>query len=113
MAGLKKPSKGHKDVTWNYQGLGFTLTVQTLKGLRKSEDPDMVFLMETKNKEKRVQGIREKMGFKEGVVVDSEGKSKGLALWWKDKVRVEVIEKDKNLIDIRFETKETKEKGRI
>ena len=36
-------------VSWNYQGLGSTLTVQVLKGHIEKYDPDIVFLMETKN----------------------------------------------------------------
>lgn len=52
--------------------------------------------METKNKEFKVEKVRKKMGFNNGLRVDPvglAGLSGGLALWWNDKVVADIIDK--------------------
>ncbi|XVE52548.1 hypothetical protein DITRI_Ditri02bG0130700 [Diplodiscus trichospermus] len=90
-----------KILAWNYQGLGSTFTVHTFRGLRKKQDPDMVVLMETKNKRGRVEKVRKSVGYKEGYYVEPKGLSRGLALWWKKGITVNVLESNRNIIDVR------------
>ena len=86
-------------ISWNYQGVGSALTVRVLKGLCRKYDPDFVFLMETKNKDKKMESIRRKVGMEEGVYVEPKGVGGGLTLWWKKEMIVNVMESNKNLIN--------------
>lgn len=44
-----------KLLSWNCPGMENLLTIHNLKGISKSHSPDVVFLMETKNKEHAVK----------------------------------------------------------
>ena len=43
---------------WNRHGAGSTLTVRVLKELCRKFDPDFVSLMETKNKDRKMEKFR-------------------------------------------------------
>ena len=47
-------------------------------------DPLMVFLAETKAGESRLKGVRNKIGYTQGITVPSDSRSGGLALMWKE-----------------------------
>ena len=70
-------------ISWNYQGVGSSLTVRALKELRRKYDPDVMFFMEIKNKSSKMEVLRKKLLFNESMYVELEGLSGGLALWWK------------------------------
>jgi polyhydroxyalkanoate synthesis regulator phasin len=57
----------------------------------KDKGPTLLFLIETKVKQKRLQGMRWKMGFEGVFVVDPVGRSGGLALFWKDSKEIEIL----------------------
>ena len=92
-----------KVISWNCQGIGSPLTVEALKELRKSYDPQFLFLMETKNKEEKLEMLRRRNGFEKGVYVEPEGLSGGLAVWWKGQDEVKILGTCKNLIDMEIE----------
>ncbi|XVE95987.1 hypothetical protein REPUB_Repub02eG0182700 [Reevesia pubescens] len=50
-------------LAWNCQDLGSTLIVQALKELKNKFDPDFVFLMEMKNKIRKVDRLRRRMRY--------------------------------------------------
>lgn len=53
--------------------------------IQKEEDPDILFLSETKMDEHRIKGLRWKLGLTNMVVKDCLGRGGGLAIfWWKD-----------------------------
>ena len=79
-----------KLLSWNCQGLGNPCTVLSLCWLVKSQDPQVLFLMETKLGKKKMEGVRLKLGFQNAFVVPSIGRSGGLALLWKGEVSLEV-----------------------
>ena len=55
------------------------------------EEPDIVFLMETKvDKKEWIDKVKERCKLKHGVFVPSNGNSGGLALFWKDGVTLDV-----------------------
>jgi hypothetical protein len=56
----------------------------------REKRPMMVFLMETKLWTQKMEIIHYKMGFSNLFVVDSVGKSGGLALFWGDDIEVEI-----------------------
>ncbi|KAL0449473.1 UNVERIFIED_CONTAM: hypothetical protein Slati_1503700 [Sesamum latifolium] len=64
-------------------------TVQSLRDMVRSLNPDLVFLMETKCKSHRIDSIK-KMLDMHGLAVDSVGRSGGLALLWKKSVSVTI-----------------------
>ncbi|PWA65154.1 hypothetical protein CTI12_AA306500 [Artemisia annua] len=58
----------------------------------------MVFLMETKNKVKKLESIRRSTSFDGQIYVNPVGRSGGLALWWRNSFSIAVSDSSKNLI---------------
>lgn len=52
-----------KLLSWNCQGLGNPLTVQSLKALVAKERLDIIFLMETKNQEVVVKRLQKRLKY--------------------------------------------------
>lgn len=90
-------------LTWNCQGLGTPLTVQALRAISAQERPNFIFPWETKNKKRVVSRVRKSLKFQNQVVVDPSGIGGGLALLWKDEVKVEILTTSSNLFDLRYE----------
>ena len=53
-------------------------------------DPKIIFLTETKLKKKTMEKEKEKLGFTNGLIIPSSGRSGGSALLWKKDITVEV-----------------------
>jgi exonuclease III len=68
---------------WNGRGCGNGPAVRGLLALQKKEDPDVLFLSETKLDKKGIEKIKYKLGFPNVVFKECEGKSGGLAMFWK------------------------------
>ena len=78
-------------ISWNCRGLGNLQTVRALEKVVNKEEPDIVFLMETKvDKKEWIDKVKERCKLKHGVFVSSNGNSGGLALFWKDGVTLDV-----------------------
>lgn len=88
-----------KFLSWNCQGLGSSLTVQSLKELHRKFKFDIVFLMETRNSRKKLEKVRNKLRLPNGVYVDPVGLGGGLALWWSREVDIHIRMKSRNFID--------------
>lgn len=88
-----------KLLSWNCQGLGSNLTGKALKRLQRKHDPDLLFLMETKQPDEIISKWQTDLHFWDNFVVSSVGTSGGLALLWKDTVSVVVLHSCKNYID--------------
>jgi hypothetical protein len=58
--------------------------------LEKEKKPDMVFLMKTKLRASRMERVQVKLEFDYMFVVDSVGRSGGLALFWMMYLGVEI-----------------------
>ena len=71
-------------LSWNCRGLGSSLAVRTLTDEVKARDPLLVFLAETKAGESRLKGVRNKIGYTQGITIPSDGRSGGLALMWRE-----------------------------
>jgi exonuclease III len=76
-------------ISWNCRGLGNPRAVRDLCQMVKEKRPDFLFLMETRSNKQRMEGLRVRLGFEGLFVVNSVGKSGGLALFWKE---VELLE---------------------
>ncbi|XVE71696.1 hypothetical protein DITRI_Ditri10aG0172300 [Diplodiscus trichospermus] len=65
-------------LAWNCHGVGSTLIVQALKELKKKFDPDLIFLMETKNKYGKLEIMKKSLKMEEGVYSEPKGLSGGI-----------------------------------
>ncbi|KAH0983077.1 hypothetical protein GBA52_010254 [Prunus armeniaca] len=83
-------------ILWNCQRLGPNLTVRTLRGLVRKFWPTVVFLMETKSKDNKIESLKRSCGFQKGTLV---GSVEGLSLWWDDNIDLEVKGFSKKFID--------------
>ena len=77
-------------ISWNCRELGNLRTIRTLQEVIASEDPILVFLMETKLSKEEMTKKKYNVGFTEGLVVASNDSKGGLALLWKKEVMVDV-----------------------
>ncbi|XP_021730636.1 uncharacterized protein LOC110697570 [Chenopodium quinoa] len=73
-----------KTLIWNCYGLGNPLTVKAPQDWCWIDRSNIVFVMETKIDSRRLELIRNKCGFANGVCVSSNGRTGGLGLWWRD-----------------------------
>ena len=79
-----------KLIAWNCRGLGNSLAIRSLLNLQKEEDPNILFLSETKMDEKRIEGLRWKLGLTNLVVKDCKGKSGGLSIFWRKEINLQL-----------------------
>ena len=87
-------------LNWNCRGIGNLRTVKALEKAIKKEDPIIVFLMETKSSEEWMEKVKKECNMKQSWVVPSNGRSGGLALLWKDEIKVELLTYSLNHIDV-------------
>ncbi|KAK4253942.1 hypothetical protein QN277_009385 [Acacia crassicarpa] len=85
-------------LAWNCQGLGAALTVRNLKEVCFRKKPQLVFLMESKQKARVMRKIRRRCGFDQEWLVDPIGYSGGLALWLSDLLKVNILFSSSNII---------------
>ncbi|MCI02340.1 hypothetical protein A2U01_0023372, partial [Trifolium medium] len=79
-----------KTLSWNCRGLGSPRAVQALLRLTRLENPQLVFLMETRLKVDEMERIRSRCGFSSCLSVACSGSGRdragGLSLLWQDQV---------------------------
>jgi hypothetical protein len=56
----------------------------------RDKRPNLIFLMETKLRKKKMENVRTKIGLNNMFVVESIGKSGGLTLFWEEECKVEI-----------------------
>ncbi|KAK8328760.1 hypothetical protein V6Z11_A11G272000 [Gossypium hirsutum] len=88
-----------KILSWNCRGVGNPATVRELEQLPVPNVPDIIFLYETKIHSNGFQRIRSLCRMEGCLAVDSEGKSGGLALLWRDGINVSIQNYSKFHID--------------
>ena len=84
---------------WNCRGLGNPRSVRALHDLVRQWAPKIVFLSETKLRTKRMERIRDRIGFANELFVPSHGRSGGLALMWTRETDVEIKSFGRHHID--------------
>jgi len=89
-----------KIISWNCQGLGNPLTFQELIALVALERPNLVYLMETKNKATVVEGVKRRLKFQNMFLKNPEGIAGGLAILWSGEVMLKVNASTKEFINL-------------
>lgn len=87
-------------MSWNNRGLGNPATVRELRKIVKQEGPALLFVMETKIRGKRVENLQNLLGFNGCFVVDSDGLSGGIGLFWNHEVNDELKKYSRAHIDV-------------
>ncbi|KAL5842737.1 hypothetical protein ACOSQ3_013340 [Xanthoceras sorbifolium] len=87
---------------WNIRRLGSPRAVQALLLLYKKHLPDLMFLVETKVDNCVMERIRVKLGFVGKLVVNSEGRSGGLCLFWSKNTVVDLLSFSRFHIDVKI-----------
>lgn len=87
-------------VSWNCRGLGNSHAVRVLRDVIKSHKPDILFLMETLSNKEKINVMCDKLGFDNHLAVECVGRSGGVALCWKSKVKCCVNSYSNNFIEV-------------
>lgn len=89
-----------KIASWNCQGLENPWTVQRLREIVRDISPDIIFLMETKNSKDFVLEKFENLDYEYYELVSPTGHGAGgLALLWKQDIKLDVLDANANVID--------------
>lgn len=78
-------------LSWNCQAMGNPLTIHHLKGICKSHSLDVVFLIETKNKEHVVHKWLIRCNFVNVTTINPVDLAGGLCCAWKNNVSVTIL----------------------
>lgn len=89
-----------KIICWNVCGLGSPRVVRRLWFLLKQNNPQMIFFMETKVNERRMEKIRRRCGFMNGFDVRAVGTRGGICLAWKEEIQVSLKTFSTSHIDV-------------
>ena len=87
-----------RTIAWNCRAVGRAPTIRALKELIRESNLDLFFLSETKIKSKRINMICDRLMFVDSWCVDANGLSRGLALFWRSGVNLEVAFSNKNMM---------------
>ncbi|TYG40891.1 hypothetical protein ES288_D12G130400v1 [Gossypium darwinii] len=88
-----------KFLCWNYRGLGNSAKIRELKQLIAVNNPDVIFLSETKMSANDFRRVQNNCRLQNGLAVNSEGRSGGLTLMWRDGMNVSIQNFSKHHID--------------
>lgn len=94
-----------KTIAWNFQGLGNPSKPEncnSLNDLLNHENPDILFLSETKQQTKNVEIILRKINIQNYWIVPPVGSAGGLILAWKNNVNLTIIDYCENQINARI-----------
>jgi hypothetical protein len=87
-----------KILSWNCRGLSRPAAVRSLRMIIRENNPDIIFLSETKSSPSSVSSILNLLGFFLMSLVSPVGSRGGLALAWRPGVDLECFSSNKNLI---------------
>ncbi|XP_050222303.1 uncharacterized protein LOC126672395 [Mercurialis annua] len=91
-----------KTFSWNLQGMGNPWTVRALKHYVRANDPDIIFLMESRLYLFELSFFKFSFSCYNYFVVDARGRSGGLILMWKKDVDINIASYSQNHIDFEY-----------
>lgn len=94
-------------ISWNCRGLAAASTIRELKELCQPQRPAIIFLMETRAPEGRIDSVRRRLKFQNMFCVEARGLSGGLGLIWNDEVHVQIFKASQNFIHASVMIKES------
>jgi exonuclease III len=78
-------------LSWNCCGLGNAATVKELRDLAKQFAPSVLCVLETQIHKSRVEGLKSALGFANAFAVSSSGRSGGLAIFWNNEIKIDIL----------------------
>lgn len=94
-------------LSWNCRGLGSPAAISAVRRVISSENPKLVFLCETKQKNHEMEIVRKKLKFDKMIAVDCEGVGRkrrgGLVLLWQNELNIQITTMSANHIDVLVE----------
>lgn len=87
-------------LAWNCQGMGSPVKIQFLQDLTRTERPSFIFLSETISSYPNMERLCNKLQFDGFVAVEPQGRSGGVALFWKCSGDVKLISMSRYHIDV-------------
>ncbi|KAA3476120.1 reverse transcriptase [Gossypium australe] len=108
-----KPTGSNEIFCWNVRGLGSMRAVRRLQHMLKIYHPQIVFFMETKLNANRMERVRRRYGFFNGIDVSAKGSRGGLSLGWNGGHLVRVKSFSENHIDVEIQEDEEKPRWRF
>ncbi|KAM2257684.1 hypothetical protein ACFX1S_002852 [Malus domestica] len=91
-----------KLIAWNCQGIEGNLTVDILLKLNRLHTPNIVILLETKNKSSRYVFLKMNLGLEYMFTVESKGFSGGLCVFWRDGSQVTLLKSAEFMIEVKI-----------
>ena len=85
-------------LSWNCQGLGNPWTGRSLRKLVKEKDPTVCFLMETRLDKEGFENLYSNLLFQNKIFAKHPNAGGGLALLWKNTIKLEIINYNVNHI---------------
>ena len=86
-------------INWNCRGLGKSRAVLELIEMVKKYSPNIVFLMETRSKERYLKNLYRKLDMENLFIVPRHNTGGGLALYWKKELNLQVLNSSPTYID--------------
>ncbi|KAG2627072.1 hypothetical protein PVAP13_3KG226670 [Panicum virgatum] len=92
-----------KLLAWNCRGLSSPRAVRSLLEVQNRINPDVFFLSETHLDKVKADNVRRRAGFDHLIIHESDGRSGGLLLLWKEEVNIRLQAVTHNYIDVVIE----------
>lgn len=93
-------------LSWNCRGLGTPWAIQFLTETVFQKKPSIVFLCETLCKKDIVEKVRSLIRFDGAFSVDMEGRSGGLAMFWKNQDEIQLLSYSRHHIEVEVSMKD-------
>ena len=76
---------------WNCRGAGGAATVREIRELANKTAPTILCIIETQIDKGRVEAMKGDLGFDCSFAIDSQGRSGGIGVFWKDSIKLEIL----------------------
>ncbi|CAN6580631.1 unnamed protein product [Malus baccata var. baccata] len=90
-----------KLIVWNCQGIGGDLTVDNLLEQNRRHTPDIVILLETKNKSSRYEFLKRRLDMNYMFAVEPKGIGGGLCVLWKDESQIMLVKYEDFMVEVK------------